>query len=142
MYRRLTATALGLGLAATAGAAVALYAGEGENERVKRLPGIEILEKVDGKVSTASAAVITIEPGQSGKPHRHTGPVLGYVIEGEFLFAINDEPERVLKAGETFYEPSGAIHRVSGNAGKTRTRIVAWVVHPRELESTVPVDSK
>ena len=49
-------------------------------------------------------------PARSGPGHRHPGPVLGYIVEGQMRFAINHEPEQVLPAGGTFFEPSGAVH--------------------------------
>ena len=51
--------------------------------------------------------VVTIGPGQKDSAHRHVGPVFGYVLEGEYAHAIDDEPIKTYKAGETFYEPSG-----------------------------------
>ena len=45
----------------------------------------------------------------AGPGHRHPGAVLGYVVEGQLRFAINNEPEKVLPAGGTFFEPSGAV---------------------------------
>ena len=65
---------------------------------------------------------MTLEPGQAGVPHRHPGPGFGYVLEGEYEWAIDDQPAKVLKAGETFYEPTGCLHRVSRNPGKGKTR--------------------
>ena|SRR3984893_5142106 len=45
------------------------------------------------------------EPGASSARHRHPGHhTFGYVIEGTYEFAINGEPSRTLKAGDTFYE--------------------------------------
>jgi quercetin dioxygenase-like cupin family protein len=66
--------------------------------------------------------------------------VLGYVIEGEFGWAIDDQPVRVLKAGETFYEATGCLHRVSRNpAAKGKARVLAVVLHPRDArEITTP----
>jgi quercetin dioxygenase-like cupin family protein len=101
---------------------------------VKPLSTIAMAEKVEGKKSKATMVELTLEPGQAGTPHRHPGPVFGYVIEGEYEWAINDLPARTLKAGETFYEPTGSLHRVSRNAGKTRTRVLAVLL--------VPVDAK
>src|SRR6478672_3822514 len=37
--------------------------------------------------SCAMVATVTIPPGDPGSgPHRHSGPVFGYVLEGEILF--------------------------------------------------------
>ncbi|MEV7046430.1 cupin domain-containing protein [Amycolatopsis sp. NPDC051061] len=49
-------------------------------------------------------------------PHRHSGPAYGYVIQGEIVFELEGEPERVVKAGEAFWEPGGdVIHYQDGN---------------------------
>ncbi|GEC05009.1 cupin [Streptomyces spinoverrucosus] len=68
----------------------------------------------------ASAMTITVEwaPGDSGTPpHRHSGPAFGYVIEGAVRFELEGEPERVVEAGGTFWEPGGdVIHYQDGNA--------------------------
>ncbi|KIF66930.1 cupin [Streptomyces sp. AcH 505] len=68
----------------------------------------------------ASAMTILVEwePGDPGTPpHRHSGPAFGYVIEGAVRFELEGEPERVVEAGGTFWEPGGdAIHYQDGNA--------------------------
>ena len=78
---------------------------------------------------------VTFEPGQKDTPHRHAGPVFGYVLEGEYEHAINDEPIKSYKAGDTFYEPTGSVHRVAQNpSAKTRTRLLAVILHPRDIK--------
>ena len=42
---------------------------------------------------------------------------------------------RTFRAGETFYEPTGCLHRVSKNpAHKGKTRLIAFVLHPRDAK--------
>jgi len=94
----------------------------------------DIAEKLDGKEAKVVVVEVALEPGQAGAPHRHPGPVFGYVLEGEYEWAINDEPAKVLKAGDTFYEPTGSLHRVSKNPGKVRTRVLATIVCPRNAK--------
>ena len=109
------------------------------HESVRTLAVREIAEELDGKQATATAVEVTLEPGQAGAPHRHPGPAFGYVLEGEYEWAIDDQPARVLKAGETFYEPTGCLHRVTRNPGQVRTRVMAWVLHPRNAtEIAIP----
>jgi quercetin dioxygenase-like cupin family protein len=71
----------------------------------------------------AAFAHLTIQPGAAPTPpHTHSGFVLGYVIEGDYLFAINNETPRVVHAGEVFYEPPGAYNtcrREAGSDGET-----------------------
>jgi quercetin dioxygenase-like cupin family protein len=41
-----------------------------------------------------------------------------YVIEGSVIFGLDDRDPFVLKTGESFYEPPGALHSVSRNASE------------------------
>ena len=108
-----------------------------KHEAVRALSVREIAEKLDGEETNATAVEVTFEPGQAGAPHRHPRPAFGYVLEGEYEWAIDDQPARVLKAGETFYEPGGCLHRVSRNPGQVKTRVLAWVLHPRDAKALV-----
>ena len=108
-----------------------------KHEPVRPLSVREIAEKLDGKETSATAVKVAYEPGQAGAPHRHPGPAFGYVLEGEYEWAIDDQPARVLKAGETFYEPGGCLHRVSRNPGKVKMRMLAWVLHRRDAKDLV-----
>ena len=112
--------------------------------KVTQLSQRDIIEKLDGKEASATVVEVTFEPGQKDLPHRHTGPVFGYVLEGEYEHALDDEPVKKYKAGDTFYEPSGSVHRVARNpSGKTRTRLLAVILHPRDAkEVTVPEKEK
>lgn len=68
--------------------------------------------------SHAMTIAVEFPPGDPGTPpHRHSGPAFGYVLEGEMLFELEGEAPRVVKAGETFWEPGGdIIHYSDGNA--------------------------
>jgi len=95
----------------------------------------EISEKVDGKEVKATTVEVTLEPGQASMPHRHPGPVFGYILEGEYEWAINDQPAKKLKVGDTFYEPAMCLHRVSRNlSDKNRARILAVLLVPRDAK--------
>jgi quercetin dioxygenase-like cupin family protein len=125
------------------GVTLAQHLGKGQ-VKVTHLSNRDIVEKLDGKDATATVKEVTFEPGQEDLSHRHAGPVFGYVLEGEYEHAIDDEPVKTYKAGETFYEPSGAVHRVARNpSGTTRTRLLALILHPRDAkEVTVPQNRK
>lgn len=88
----------------------------------------------------ANILEVTIPPGGGSPAHQHAGLVLGYVLEGEFQFAINGEPAKVLKAGDTFYEPPGARHTTSASAlpGKP-VRILAIIIAEPGKELTKPL---
>lgn len=114
-----------------------------DHPKVKVLSQKDIAEKVDGKKAKATTVEVTLEPGQASVPHRHPGPVFGYVIEGEYEWAIDDNPARTLKAGDTFYEPAGCLHRVSKSLSKTgKTRVLAVVLHPEDVKDIVIPEKK
>ncbi|MFY9805824.1 MAG: cupin domain-containing protein [Pseudonocardiaceae bacterium] len=62
-------------------------------------------------------ATVEVPPGDPGTPpHRHSGPVFGYVLEGEIVFELEGEPERIIRGGEAFWEPGGdVIHYQAAN---------------------------
>ena len=84
-------------------------------------PQFEVISAVEAPPVPATAEAMTIHvtlpPGSPGlPPHRHSGPAFGYVVEGEMIFELEGEPERVVRAGETFWEPGGdVIHYQDGN---------------------------
>jgi len=130
--------ALGVG-----GITLAHHTGK-DHVKVTQLSQRDIVEKLDGKDASATVVEVTFEPGQRDSPHRHAGPVFGYVLEGEYEHAIDDEPAKTYKAGDTFYEPSGCVHRVARNpSDKTKTRLLAVILHSRDTkEVTVPEKGK
>jgi quercetin dioxygenase-like cupin family protein len=115
-----------------------------DHVKVTQLSQRDIVEKLGWKDASATVVEVTLEPGQRDSPHRHAGPVFGYVLEGEYEHAIDDEPAKTYKAGDTFYEPSGCVHRVARNpSNKTKTRLLAVILHSRDTkEVTVPEKGK
>lgn len=79
----------------------------------------QALPALDGASLSAQLIEVTYPPRGVSTPHRHPCPVVGYVIEGAIRFAVNGEADRVVKAGETFYERLGDEHTVSANASDT-----------------------
>ena len=59
---------------------------------------------------------VNFAPGVAAAEHRHPGSILGYVVDGQMRFAINNEPDQIVPAGGTFFEPTGALHTAFGSA--------------------------
>jgi quercetin dioxygenase-like cupin family protein len=136
MRRILVAAAIGAAIGA-GGLSLASHDDHGP-ETVKKLSERDVIEKLDGKEARVTTVEVTLGPGIAGKPHRHPGPIFGYVLEGEFELGLDDKPATTLKAGETFYEPGGALHRISRNpSSKTTTRVLAVILHPRDAKELV-----
>jgi quercetin dioxygenase-like cupin family protein len=136
MKRTLFTLAVGA-IVGACGFALANHDGHGK-ESVRRLSERDVNETVDGKAARVTTVEVTFGPGVAGQPHRHPGAIFGYVLEGEFELGLDDKPVKTLKAGETFYEPTGALHRVSHNpSNTTKTRILAVILHPRDTKDLV-----
>ena len=90
-----------------------------------------------------TATEITIPPGAPpGRKHRHPGFVIGYVLEGQYSFAVNDKPPTTVKAGEMFFESfdaPGEVHSTSGNPSATQhTKFLAIVFTKKGDPVTIP----
>jgi quercetin dioxygenase-like cupin family protein len=85
-------------------------------------------------------SLIERAPGFASPPHRHPGHhTFGYVIEGTYEFAIDRREPRLLKAGDTFYEPPTAIHSTSRNPSTDqRVKLLVFMVADQKNPSTVP----
>ena len=111
---------------------------EKKGPSVKVLSAVDVEEEIAGKKAKATTFEVTFEPGAAGSPHRHPGPIFGYVLEGELEFAVGEDKPRTLKAGDTFYEAAMALHAVSRNpSNKSKTRVLAILLHPRDAEEMV-----
>lgn len=92
---------------------------------------------MDGWEVTVS--IVDMPPGREGRPHHHPGFVLAYVLEGEIVTKISDEPETTYKAGQMFYEPPGSTHKVSRNASKTEpAKLLAMIFAKKGLPLVTP----
>jgi quercetin dioxygenase-like cupin family protein len=71
----------------------------------------------DGLV--VNAVRVDYEPGgYTQGTHSHPAGAYVYVMEGSVIFGVDDDELVELKAGESFYEPPGALHAVSRNASE------------------------
>ncbi|HUQ87061.1 MAG TPA: cupin domain-containing protein [Vicinamibacterales bacterium] len=96
---------------------------------------------LDGWQMTATE--ITIPPGAPpGRKHRHPGFVIGYVLEGSYSFAVNDQAPKVFTAGEMFFESfdaPGDTHSTSGNASTIQpVKFLAIVFTKKGDPVTIP----
>lgn len=95
----------------------------------------------------AEAMTLLVEepPGSPGlPPHRHSGPAFGYVLEGEIVFELEGEPERVIKAGETFWEPGGDVihYQDANNLADAWTRFLVLMLCAPGQPMVIPVDAE
>ena len=86
-----------------------------------------------------TATEVSYGPGEGSNRHRHPGFVCGYVLEGQYRFAVDGQAETVLSPGQMFFENPGDVHAVSGNASATQSaRILAIVFTKKGDPVTIP----
>src|SRR5689334_644260 len=129
--------------AVSAAFAIALAAPGAAGERGETVaPHFErLIPNIPGK--SLVALVVDYAPGGVSLPHTHAKSafIFAYVLSGAIESQVNDEPKRVYRAGESWYETPGASHRVSRNASPTEpARLLAiFVVDTGDKALTTPV---
>ena len=83
-------------------------------EGIKRTP-LQKTDFPDGYTTVTGLA--EIQPGVAAGRHVHPGIETGYVLEGETVLSVDGQPDRTLRAGDSFTIPAGVPHdaRVVGN---------------------------
>jgi quercetin dioxygenase-like cupin family protein len=65
------------------------------------------------------AVRVDYEPaGYTRGTHRHPAGAYVYILAGSVVFQVDQDEPVVLKAGDGFYEPPGALHAISRNASQ------------------------
>ncbi len=138
MLRRISRNVLLLGGTA---ACIAIL-GREQRPAQSRIAIAHDLPAIQTQHAKATLLEVTYPPGGSSLSHTHPCPVIGYVVNGAIRFQVNSEPEVVLHAGESFYEPLNVTHRVSANASNTdNAKFLAFFVCDGDRELSRPVGS-
>ena len=75
---------------------------------------------------------VTYPPATGSPPHLHANGVIAFVVSGTIVSKVDDGAEQTFHAGDAWWEPPGAIHRVSRNASSTEpATLLAIYVAPR-----------
>jgi quercetin dioxygenase-like cupin family protein len=98
------------------------------------------LPNVPGK--SIKGVLVEYGPGGYSPGHTHAKSAFIYatVLEGAIRSKVNDGPETVYEAGQSFSEMPGDRHGVSANASETKPAklLAVFVVDTDEKELTIP----
>jgi quercetin dioxygenase-like cupin family protein len=87
----------------------------------------DALPHVQGKRITTM--VVEFPPNGFSPPHHHGGSVTVYVLSGVIRSQLQGQPPIVYRAGESFFEPPGAVHLLAENMSASEpARILAVFV--------------
>ena len=91
------------------------------------------------------ALEVTYAPGGKSPSHYHSNSafIYAHVLSGAIRSQVNDEPAKVYRAGEGWYEDPGAHHRVSENASAHEpAQLLAVFIIDRQDDALVIPDQK
>ena len=96
-----------------------------------------VLQKADvpGTNLEMIYATVEIAPNFKAGRHFHPGVVMAQVIEGEFWFAPDGQPEKTYKTGEALTVPSGQIHNEGAGSNGVKLSAVYVVEKGKPLAS-------
>ena len=131
--------AAGVALSLTVSSAAAAPPASSRHETVIPLAD-EPVTNVPGK--RLVSLIVDYPPGAKSLPHRHAGSafIYAHVLSGEIRSAVNDEPSRVYRAGEGWFEKPGAHHVMSENVSDTKPArlLVIFLVDETDKQLTTP----
>ena len=81
-----------------------------------------LLQKVEvpGTNYETILGMAEIGPGMNADRHTHPGPETGTLIEGEMVLMIEGQPDRTVKAGDSYQIPVGIVHDVRAVGGPAK----------------------
>ena len=88
------------------------------------------------------AVVVNYAPGGKSPAHRHARSafIYAHVLSGAVRSQVDDEPAKVYRVGEGFYELPGSHHRISENASDSdpASLLAVFVVDSKDTLLTTP----
>jgi quercetin dioxygenase-like cupin family protein len=126
---------------ATALAAFALSGTDAHAHELEKVSTVfqHAIPNVAGK--SLVAVVVTYPPGGKSVSHRHADSafIYAHVLSGAIRSQVDDEPAKVYRVGESFYELPGSHHRVSENASdhEGASLLAIFVVDTKDNHLTI-----
>jgi quercetin dioxygenase-like cupin family protein len=125
---------------ATIGAVMAQSVGSAQNSNRPAGPIFQHdLPEVNLRGWSVTVVEVKYAPGGASSAHRHPGITFAYVLEGEIVSKVGDDPEKTYATGEMFMETPGQVHAVSRNASSTKpARLLALLLAEKGAQLTAP----
>jgi len=87
----------------------------------------------------ASMLILTLEPKHVSAPHKHSGPVFAYVLEGHVQNQVDPEEPKTYSAGDYWYEPAMHTHRMFTNLSDTeQAKVLVFMLTPKGKPAGLP----
>ena len=122
--------------------AIALGTAAGHAQELEQVNTVfqRAIPNIAGK--SLKAVVVSYPPGGKSRSHRHAGSafIYAHVLSGVIRSQVDDEPAKVYRVGEGFYEVPGSHHRVSENASdrEPASLLAVFIVDSKDHPLTIP----
>ena len=80
----------------------------------------------------------TVDKGGTVLPHTHPGIEMSYILEGQGTLKIAGQPDRTVKAGDSFAIPAVAVHSLV-NTGPGAVLLITTYVLEKDKPLATPV---
>jgi quercetin dioxygenase-like cupin family protein len=100
-------------------------------EDAKPQPQRTVLERHDQSGVPGKEIVIgtaSLPPGTAIGFHVHPGDEVGYLMKGSVIWKVRGQPDKTLKAGDSFFNPRGSVHSVVAADSSDSLVISTWIV--------------
>lgn len=88
------------------------------------------------------AVDVDYAPGAKSVSHRHASSafIYAYVLKGAIKSQVDDEPAKIYREGDSWYEAPGAHHKISENISSTEPAkvLAVFVVDAEDEPLTIP----
>lgn len=86
----------------------------------------------------AEMLLLTLPPRFASTPHRHSGPVFAYVLEGKLENQVDPEGVKTFSTGDSWFEPAMHTHMVMHNLSDTKqARVLVMLLTPKGKPATL-----
>jgi quercetin dioxygenase-like cupin family protein len=122
--------------------AIALGAAPGHAHELEDVKTVfeHAIPNITGK--SLKALVVSYPPSGKSPSHLHAGSafIYAHVLSGAIRSQVNDEPAKVYRVGEGFYEVPGSHHKVSENASdrEPASLLAVFIVDSNDDPLTTP----
>jgi quercetin dioxygenase-like cupin family protein len=87
----------------------------------------------------ATMLILTLQPKHVSSPHKHSGPVFAYVLEGHVENQVDPEEPKKYSAGDSWYEPAMHVHRMFTNLSDTElAKVLVFMLTPKGKPAGLP----
>jgi quercetin dioxygenase-like cupin family protein len=101
-----------------------------EDQEAKHQASRSILERHDQSEVPGKEIVVgtaTLPRGAIVGFHTHPGDEAGYVVRGTLVLKTRGGPDRILHAGDSFFNPRGAVHSLQ-SPDSAGLAVSTWII--------------